>query len=56
MFAPECLNLFGMKGIFKNVYDHLAHLGLRMDECEDKLAGIPDFSALTAAVRDCQTK
>jgi len=45
-----------MKAIFKNIYDHLSHLGLRLEDVETKLLAIPDFSGLTNAVKECQTK
>jgi len=45
-----------MKGILKNIYDHLARMGLKLDEFEEKANNIPDLSEFTEALRELQNK
>ena len=41
-----------MKGILKNIYDHLAKIGLKLDEYDLKIQNIPDLSEFTDAIRE----
>lgn len=52
IFSLECFKYNEMKGVFKNIYEYLKMFGLKFEDIEAKLAGIPDFSKLLKTLED----
>ena len=46
IFSLDCFKFNEMKGLFKIIFEHLTKLGLKVEEMDTAVKGIPDFKSL----------
>ena len=47
IFSLDCFKYNEMKGLFKQIYEYLTRVGIKLGDIDNKLANIPDFDSLT---------
>ena len=45
-----------MKGLFKQIYEYLTRVGLKIGEFDAKINSIPDFDSVTKAIKDLEKR
>lgn len=52
IFSLECFKYNEMKGLFKQIYEYLTRVGVKLGDIDNKLASIPDFDSITNMLKD----
>ena len=52
IFSLECFKYLEMKGLFKQIFEYLTKVGLKLGDIDAKLNSIPNFDAVTKAIKD----
>ena len=45
-----------MKGLFKHIYEYLTKVGLKLSDIDNRLNSIPNFDAVTQAIKDLEKR
>ena len=45
-----------MKGLFKQIYEYLTRVGLKIGDMDARLSGIPNFDSVTKAIKDLEKR
>lgn len=56
IFSLDCFRFNEMKGLFKDIYAYLAKVGLKLGDIDSKLNSIPNFDAVTNAIKDLEKR
>ena len=56
IFSLDCFKYNEMKGLFKQIYEYLTRVGLKIGEMDAKLNSIPNFDAVTKAIKDLEKR
>ena len=52
IFSLDCFKYTEMKGLFRQIFEYLTRVGLKLGEFDKKLQSIPDFDSITNALKD----
>lgn len=52
IFSLDCFKYNEMKGLFKQIYEYLTRVGVKLGDIDNKLASIPDFDSITNMLKD----
>lgn len=52
IFSLDCFKYTEMKGLFRQIYEFLTKVGLKLGDMDRKLSSIPDFESITNALKD----
>jgi predicted nucleic acid-binding Zn-ribbon protein len=56
IFSLECFKYNEMKGLFKEIYEYLTRVGLKIGDIDKKLSSIPNFDDLTKSIKDLEKR
>ena len=56
IFSLDCFKYNEMKGLFKEIYEYLTRVGLKIGDIDKKLNSIPNFDAVTQAIKDLEKR
>lgn len=56
IFSLDCFRYNEMKGLFRHIYDYLTRVGLKLGDIDARLNSIPNFDAVTKAIRDLEKR
>lgn len=56
IFSLDCFKYNEMKGLFKQIYEYLTKVGLKLGDIDGKLNAIPNFDGVTKALKDLEKR
>uniref|UniRef100_A0A7S3FZ34 Uncharacterized protein n=1 Tax=Strombidium rassoulzadegani TaxID=1082188 RepID=A0A7S3FZ34_9SPIT len=56
IFNLECFKYLEMKGLFKTIFAYLTQIGLKLEDLDDQLGSIPDFSDLQKKLKEMEKR
>ena len=56
IFSLDCFKYNEMKGLFKQIYEYLTKVGLKLGDIDNRLNSIPNFDAVTKAIKDLEKR
>jgi predicted RNase H-like nuclease (RuvC/YqgF family) len=56
IFNLDCFKYTEMKGLFKQIYEYLSRVGLKISDLDAKVGAIPNFDGVTKAIKDLEKR
>ena len=56
IFSLDCFKYNEMKGLFKQIYEYLTRVGLKIDDIDKQLNSIPNFDGVTQSIKDLEKR